>query len=481
MTAKMKSTGDDLNLHYFEFHYLLWKGSIRVQQMSRAEAACYLDLLIHCFDRGGFKDDLLDICYICNKSRASDMAKWWAGIKDCFYFEDGLWRNRTMDTVKASALEKVAKWREQNGGKAGAGSTQEEGTLIASASQDGSNVTATSNHEQYKSNHNNIKKHKVDKMKVEKSMAMEDKDEGIYPDSSGKPEGEQMDPPAAASSSSTAMDFPNPAGSDKDIPAVADEDEEELPDLLPGDTFKDLKNYKGDDFPAPIPLGTLEGKKTFKVFEEMRVAAMPPAASKAEEYFFAPWTNPHFFGNYQNLLIALMDQMNLFVMLPSRANDKGFGEATYHRLMPFGIDSIHKMNHFILKVQLALHFLNIDGKAFKFIPQAFMNPSTTQHIMEEKAYKMLQRVPFAKTTQGIPVMLLVTTGVGKGEMRPALIYGWHTQGRNSICRPVYILLDQEGNRCQKTYSELEDFQWTFYDWTQVKKGLKARDSANRKR
>ena len=105
--TKKKDPNAEINPNYIPFDYVAWLSSARVKDMSRYEVACYWDLLIHCFTNGGFPDDVHYMAVVCNYVRDQDMRRWWAAIKDCFYWDEEFsqWRNHKMGVARVKAVE----------------------------------------------------------------------------------------------------------------------------------------------------------------------------------------------------------------------------------------------------------------------------------------------------------------------------------------------------------------------------------------
>jgi len=103
---------------YMPFHFRDWCGSNKVRRMSLAERGAYLELLVECFDKGGFNDDLEEIMEICWAESLEEIKAIWDRIKRNFIIEDGWCTNSKIERVRTELDEKRVKDIE-NGRKGG--------------------------------------------------------------------------------------------------------------------------------------------------------------------------------------------------------------------------------------------------------------------------------------------------------------------------------------------------------------------------
>jgi hypothetical protein len=271
-----------------------------------------------------------------------------------------------------------------------------------------------------------------------------------------------------------------PSSTQEEIPTAVDGNDEYTWGTLPSspnvDEFPDCTTAKRETYEKPVGIQELNAIKEFRRVNKIRLAALPPTAKVLEQAFNNPWTDSNWFGNQQNISIALMNQFNLLAKYPDR-KEEGIGTGEYIRLMPEALEILDYVQDFDLKAQLALHYMSTQPVSAKFILFLgnYFNSNVASNYVEEHAYKLLKSRPYGRK-DGIPVMLLVETSPEAWERKPALVWGW---GKDTAIKPVYALLGADGQPIKQTPTHLHEFVWNYYDYAKVKEHFKALDKAKK--
>lgn len=467
-----KNRQDKIELPWLKFYHKDWQSSIRVAKLSVPARYCYLELLLYCFGNGGFRDSLEDIRYICRVKTTKHLDKWWREIQEqgFFQYEDGLWRNAKMDSIRGDAEDR---WGQKVldgqivpiaptlgmislptlGMVSDETQTGLGGNSVGSQA-DLNGISAKVNIPEFNTHTMQIREDSLEKEQVSNRVK------------------EAANPEGPAAPATTRVDTDPATNEAKRSPAgcCATPDTSDFPSWT---VWQGQENEV--KFDRPIPLETLVTTTEFLEWHEMRLATMSPTASEVEVRFSNPWMNPQWYGNLQNMWVALADQHNLLCKMPGR-KDTILNTQGYHRAIK-GLVRREANGHYWhntdLKIQIALHYLSYNLKPFKLSFPDYLGEFTVNHLQEHCA-KGLDRNAWGKGKPGIPVILPVEIEPEEWDWLPALV--WSIRRTDDNHTPVYVLLDKTGKPISDHYTEVEDWVWDEgYEWPWKGKDKKSDD------
>ena len=464
----MAKKNEKIDLSWLKFFHKDWNSSIRVAKLSVSARYCYFELLLYCFEHGGFKDSMDDIRYICRLKTRKNLDMWWREIQEqgFFMYEDGLWRNAKMDSIRGDAEErwgqKVLDAQIVPTAPAPAIGIRPLPTLGMVSNGTQTDLGRTSDGSQTDFNRISTKPNdpgiNAQPLQITKDLSKKDQvSKGIK--ESANPEG----PTAPATSRVDTDPSPNEAkGSPAGLCATPD-----TSDFL---NWTCTHNSGTDQefqvtYDIPLPETELIKETNYQTWKEMRLATLAPTASEVEIRFSNPWMNPQWYGNAQNVGVACMDQHNLLCRMPGRKGDTVLNTQGYEHCMKGFIQQIDTPTsyHAIpIKIQLALHYLSYNLKPFKLSFPDYLGEFKLNHLQEHCA-KGLDRNAWGKGKPGIPVMLLMEIEPRKWVWHPALVWSIRYEGANHI--PVYALLNKDGKPESDHYTEVGGWAWDEgYQW-----------------
>ncbi len=478
------SKKDEIRLPWLKWYPEDWRNSLRVRKLTPLARLCYRELLDYCFMRGGFRDDLEDIRYICMLKTTKNLDKWWEEIKaqGFFYFDGALWRNAKMEYIRGGAetrIQEIFDAQIVTPPTPALGWTpppiqtisdrvQTASSEVQAVSDTLQTVSTSPNSIDINPGFHQIREDSLEKDKV--NNRLKDNRESLAPS-------EPSDTRFVTNPSFQETQGTHPA--DVEVEAEAEAEDGRWNGSPDTTGFKPwcISHEATDEFEAneeiwhePVPRADLLKELDYLMWKNMRCAATPPSASPTEVMFWNPWQNPHMWGNEQNLYISLMDRHNQLCKLPGvdkhiPMNTKDYKDGILGFVQFEQRDN--PASEYTLKWQMAQEWLAHRCKDFQLNPVNYFGKQKL-NFLEEHAAKALDRHQWGKQKKGIPMVIPVELDAEIGiEWRPAMV--WSIRRKDENHQPVYVLLDPQGNLLSNSYTEME-FKWNGYKWPFEKKG-----------